>query len=796
MKVYAFDRVPDGFDVLATNLFTNPSFEGATSPGLTGGTISTDWASHGTKSLRVDSGETAEVTVAATSTVAVVAKDAGQTLLGNSGVEVQRNLFTNPNLIGDGTWAEVRRNLIANPSFEVNTSGWSIITGSTLTRVTTDFQSGAACGQIVGGPGVVTGAFVSAITTTPSTTYTASAWVRVPLGLSVRLDLIERYSSTEVGRTTSTVAATGAWQRVSVTRAFGATGTIARPSIQIPDLGANTLLLDSVQLEVGSIATPYFDGSSPQGSIDPDMRQRWLGTAKASESVMEIERVRGLIGINVIPGVSTRNGKPAVRSIPTGDTNSYFEVSPSALPATGTATIMGTRHLDAPLTGALDQNRAGRVLRVYPLAISSPQSPNTAGIHPVRHVFTTDGTRSLFGHGGTLGSGDVWWTDIGLFAGDYDGPAFTGDEEPSTDGFYAWAGTPNESKSIWYAANVDTSTEAGETLRVEATGKAAMLPGYWDQLTVVAGDYDGPVFDGDTAEDGEIFHDWVGAVNASESTRNLRKYLPVAPGTTPHTVIEVDDLDPGVESITVWRDDGGRWVEVSGAVEVPVAGSWSGVDWECGFNRVTAYRVEQFDSAGLSLGFLPAVSVMLSVAETWVQNVLAPRDGTPVMWTDSALRDIDRPTDSEVVFARGATYGTAVGSARRGIVGVNLEMVTDTLAQADKVQALLGSPGNELPPVLCVRKGAGEGFARVPHTMFVHTPSINEVDFTVRFGGESVIHQMMATEARRPAKKLGTPLLTLADLDAYYATLGAIDSDNLTLGDLDRRWDLAGFATI
>ena len=175
---------------------------------------------------------------------------------------------------------------------------------------------------------------------------------------------------------------------------------------------------------------------------------------------------------------------------------------------------------------------------------------------------------------------------------------------------------------------------------------------------------------------------------------------------------------------------------------------------------------------------------------------MAPRAGTPVMWTDSALRDIDRPTDSEVVFARGATYGTAVGSARRGIVGVNLEMATDTLEQADKVQALLGSPGNELPPVLCVRKGAGEGFARIPATLFVHVGSINEMDFTVRFGGENVVHQTSGTEVRPPAKKLGTPLLTLADLDAFYATLGAIDADNLTLGDIDRRWDLAGYANV
>lgn len=273
-------------------------------------------------------------------------------------------------------------------------------------------------------------------------------------------------------------------------------------------------------------------------------------------------------------------------------------------------------------------------------------------------------------------------------------------------------------------------------------------------------------------------------------------FLPVAEGTTPHTVIEVDDLDPSVESITVWRDDGGRWVEVSGAVRVPVVGAWSGVDWECGFNRLTAYRVEQFDSGGLSLGFLPAESVTLNVAETWLHNVLAPRAGTPVMFTDAALRDIDRPTDSEAVFARGASYATVVGSARRSISGVNLEMVTDTLEQADRVRELLGSPGNELPPVLCVRKGLNEGSARIPHTMFVHAPSINEVDFTVRFGGENVIHQLSGTEARRPAKKISTPLLTRADLSAAYATRAARSADNISRVATSRRWDLAGFASV
>lgn len=273
-------------------------------------------------------------------------------------------------------------------------------------------------------------------------------------------------------------------------------------------------------------------------------------------------------------------------------------------------------------------------------------------------------------------------------------------------------------------------------------------------------------------------------------------FLPVAPGTVPHTVIEVDGLAAGVAAVTLWRDDGSRWSEVRGAVMVPVAGSWAGVDWECGFNRETAYRVEQFDSGGLSLGFLPPATVTVNSEWTWVHNVLSPRDGVRVRASDKAFAAIDRPYDGDLVWARGASYATAVGSARRGIVGMNLELFTDTIEQADLVRGLLGSPGNELPPVLCVRKGLNELSARIPSTLIVQTDTIVEVDFDVRFGGETVVHEMAVTEARPPAIRLATPLLTLADLDAYYATLGALDADNLTLGDIDRRWDLAGFATV
>lgn len=51
-------------------------------------------------------------------------------------------------------WRPDQFNLVTNPGFETNTSGWSVSAGingagTSITRITTDFHGGAACGQLV-----------------------------------------------------------------------------------------------------------------------------------------------------------------------------------------------------------------------------------------------------------------------------------------------------------------------------------------------------------------------------------------------------------------------------------------------------------------------------------------------------------------------------------------------------------------------------------------------------------------------------------------------------------------------
>ena len=346
------------------------------------------------------------------------------------------NLFTNPNLVGDGTWAEVRRNLCGNPAGALDTFGWS-----------------AGTARVVGAAPFSSTFFRFAA---PASGATASFSFPSVVGSTYTLSLFMRNTSTAARvelRDSAGVVAAGSsnvvrpdWQRVSVTG-------IARQAssfITVRADGAGDIDFVAVLAEQSPTVNPYFDGSSPTGSIDPDMRQRWLGTPNASESVMEIERVRGLASNNCVAGVSTKGGKPAVRLISTG-ANASFASFPIPPLAHSSGTMLGTVHLDAAISGALSA-RFAALSAENPLTFTAPD-PNTPGSRSKRLSFgpLTNFYQVRWYHGGSRGSGDVWWTDIGLFAGDYSGPAFSGDTGSVTVGNNTletrWAGTPDNSVS-------------------------------------------------------------------------------------------------------------------------------------------------------------------------------------------------------------------------------------------------------------------------------------------------------------------------------------------------------------
>jgi len=177
-----------------------------------------------------------------------------------------------------------RRNLLTNPNFETNTTSWfANAAGATISRVTSEFQDGTASLQVVhDGVAVNKGAAISMVTVAPSVAYTASLYVKAPVGAALTLALSEFQAdgTTLVGTDTQPYTGTGNWDRVSVTRTFGALGVKAYIHMYNTVAVARTWYVDSVLLEAASSAGTYFPTTAQLASGEAG----WTGTANASAS--------------------------------------------------------------------------------------------------------------------------------------------------------------------------------------------------------------------------------------------------------------------------------------------------------------------------------------------------------------------------------------------------------------------------------------------------------------------------------------------------------------------------------
>lgn len=174
---------------------------------------------------------------------------------------------------------------------------------------------------------------------------------------------------------------------------------------------------------------PYFDGSSPNGSVDPDMRTRWTGSPDDSTSVLEIEQVRGYTPVNCVAGLSSRGGNPAIRLIPTSDSKlSYARVDiPNGVSSGGS--VISTLQLDNPLSGTLNSDALS--VRAHPTD-KAATAPNKAGSYSLNISELDGGNELRLYHGGSSGSGDVYWSDIAMYNVPYSPPG--GNDGPIASG--------------------------------------------------------------------------------------------------------------------------------------------------------------------------------------------------------------------------------------------------------------------------------------------------------------------------------------------------------------------------
>lgn len=373
------------------------------------------------------------------------------------------NLFTNPRLKGDGTWAEVRRNKL--PA-SIPSTAWQVQSG-TSGVVTTDpnYLASGFRGYYCRWDTVPTGGNVSIFPANNSgSIVTVTPGEVIPISVKaisqrpkVRL-FAEWYTS---GGSWIAVAANSGYVTVTNDPANPtlisvvtdeAPATAGRLYVRVMPSTSDMLAGD--RIVVGEVMVGhgnYFNGSTTPETVEgvdqpEDFRWRWLGDENASESVMEIETVAGLMGLNAIAGVSTFEGKPAVRVILTAN-GGFAYISPPVILRPNPSTAMGTLNL-RETHGAISTTYARTLLARSP-DTATPQAPDEPGPHPLKLSLPPMPSLSqvrLY-NGGVYGeSTDVWWTDIGLFAGDYQGPWFSGDTEIPGK-VTRWTGAPNNSTS-------------------------------------------------------------------------------------------------------------------------------------------------------------------------------------------------------------------------------------------------------------------------------------------------------------------------------------------------------------
>lgn len=283
---------------------------------------------------------------------------------------------------------------------------------------------------------------------------------------------------------------------------------------------------------------------------------------------------------------------------------------------------------------------------------------------------------------------------------------------------------------------------------------------------------------------------WNGTAHASTSTW-YQGAVTLTPDVTdlPYMEVLVEDLSVNVATVTIHRLTAGRDFRVRGAVNVAVSGAITRVDAECPFNVSTTYKAEMFDSGGESLGYTLATAETLATSETWIHNPLDLTGAVMVELLDGSGSTISRPIDAEVVHPFGRVVGVVISRGRKGLTDFPLLVSTSTTADADKFTVLLGDYETMSVPVLCIRSGTS---LRIPKPFFMAVLDPKEIGVNIQNDGELIDWEMNGDEVAPPAPGIIAPLLTRANLNAYYGTRTAMNADNLTRLAVNRRYDIAG----
>lgn len=263
----------------------------------------------------------------------------------------------------------------------------------------------------------------------------------------------------------------------------------------------------------------------------------------------------------------------------------------------------------------------------------------------------------------------------------------------------------------------------------------------------------------------------------------------------PRAEVVFSSLHPDTASLrAITRTGDGREWKVRGSVGIGVSDQVARIDYEVPFGIDVTYRAEMLNISGESLGFTDqSAPANVAVTDTWVHNPLNPQIALRVKMLQATSHQWSRPVGGETVFPIGRRVGVVIGGTRQGLRGQHFELWVESQADADVFAAMVGTYSRTAVPVLCFRIGSGVRM-RIPKPLFGSVFDPREVDISLSSGGSDVGFSFDTDEVAPPAPALVIPLLTRADINAYYSTRAQVEADNASRFEVNRRYDLAGTA--
>lgn len=254
--------------------------------------------------------------------------------------------------------------------------------------------------------------------------------------------------------------------------------------------------------------------------------------------------------------------------------------------------------------------------------------------------------------------------------------------------------------------------------------------------------------------------------------------------------LEAGDVPVGTAFITIIATIEGRAFEVRGAIEQGWAGADSFLDMEAAFGVPIAYTLVTMDVNKTVLARTSLGTTQVDCTDTLIQQPLNPQLNAIVARLAATGGEVRRGVDADTRYPEGFALPVVTArSPRRGITGLNLDLLVESGTMADALWSTLGTQDAPELPVWLVRTPPPH---RIPRVLFCYVPELVEVDLS--WGRNLARFTATVDEVQPPAPGLIVPLLEYADLDAAYATYADRDAAYDTYAEGDADWSLAGLA--